>query len=362
MAPRRARRARRRRRRPADRPRDAPGGGSARGLAAERLHERFDLPDRARRRPRARRPEPVRPRLPRHGPAAVVRDGATADRSWRGGALALRLLPRHRDRGGRVARVAVAARRLPVSRPALHGRAAPRGSRRPRPVRGARRRRRRARREPGRRARTVVRDGGRAEPPPPRARVRVRCPRTRRVGRREPGRRAPPQAVRARRGAVPRARAAPARDAPPRGRRVRGRRRRRASCRSSSPAPARSGGTRSRTGRARIESSATASRGSCRGGRRRAPRELPVLVAGAARVGAGDGVSPVDATSARAGVARGGGGRVRALALPAPVARPRLPELVLRVAAHGGGARRLLGARAVVDARTEDDGAATRVR
>ena len=174
VAPRRARRSRRGRRRPADPPGDAARGRPPRRLAAERLHQRLDLPDRARRRPRPRRPRPLRARLPRHRAPALVRDGPAADGPGRGGALALRVLPRDRDCGGGVAAAAEAARRLPAARPPLHARAAPGGAPRPRPVRRTGRSRRRARREPRRRAGALVRDRRRPEPAARRARVRVR--------------------------------------------------------------------------------------------------------------------------------------------------------------------------------------------
>ena len=90
---------------------DAAAGRAARRHRAVVPHQRLDLPDRDRRGPAARRREPLRRRLPLLGHGALlhprrqrVRAGARA----RGGARALRLLPRHRRGRRRVAAGALA--------------------------------------------------------------------------------------------------------------------------------------------------------------------------------------------------------------------------------------------------------------
>ena len=172
------------------------------------LDERLDVPDRARRRPRAGRGQPVRSRLPRVRPRALVPGRPPADRPGPRGARALRVLPGHAADGGRLAAPAGAAGRLSAARAARGGRARRRGAARS----GA---------------------AGKRESPPARCWPRTRsplerpgsAPPTRRaccsrsspsscvargrpgLGGRQPRRRRAAQAVRARRRAVPRGRA-----------------------------------------------------------------------------------------------------------------------------------------------------------
>ena len=198
-----------RRLRDAARARDAAPGRPPRRDRALVLHERLDVPDRDRRRPRPARTHPVRPRLRQLGARALL-----PGRERRGsgvrprGEAPLRLLPGHGADRGRVARAPAALGRLPDLRAPRDARAASRGARLPRRAVRAPRRRLRPGREPDPAQGRLVRHRRRSRAA--RARPRLRAPRARaaRLGGREPRRRARAQAVRPRRGPVLRRHAA----------------------------------------------------------------------------------------------------------------------------------------------------------
>ncbi len=137
------------------------------------LHERLDVPDRARRRPDPRRRQSLRPRLQRLGSRALLPGGGRAARPAAGRARPLRLLPGDRAERCGVAAPARPARRLPDLRhardvrPPLRGLALSRSS----DLEAADRRG--LGREPARRARLLVRHGRRAGAA--RARPRLRA-------------------------------------------------------------------------------------------------------------------------------------------------------------------------------------------
>ena len=175
-----------------------PGPGRAPRLdGAMVLHERLHVPDRGRRRSRPRRPNPLRPRLPRHGGRPVLQPQRQPTAQPQG-ARPLRLLPWNGSHLRGLAAPPRTIRRLPLPRPARDARADPGGAL----LRGAADRasggRRGARGQPARRAGGVVRDCGCAEPLLPRPRVRAREPVAVRLRGGLPRGRGPAEAVRAR--------------------------------------------------------------------------------------------------------------------------------------------------------------------
>ena len=166
------------------------------------LHERLDLPGRARRRAPARPGQPVRARLQPLRPRALLharRQRVGARPRARGRAPPLRLLPRRRRLGGRLAAAARPVRRLPPARAARDARASPRRAAVSRTGRLAARARRGAGLQPDPRALGLVRAERRAEPAAAGARLRAGDAPPLRLGCRGDRRRHPAQAVRDRR-------------------------------------------------------------------------------------------------------------------------------------------------------------------
>ena len=200
-----------RRLRDAARARGAPPGRAPRRDRALVLHERLDVPDRDRRRPRPARPQPVRPRLRELGARALLPGGGGRGSGVRPrGETPLRLLPGHGADRGRVARPPAALGRLPASSScSRRSRCCRRRSLFPGAAVRAPGRRLGAGREPD----PASRAPGSGPPTPPRCSRSSSRSRLLARGRlvwaaREPRRRARAQAVRARRGPVLRRHAA----------------------------------------------------------------------------------------------------------------------------------------------------------